>query len=58
MRKVLAQILAAVAAFCFGAVTAFAGDDSIVGPVLWLLGGSVVLILLVIIFSTVGKKKK
>lgn len=58
LRKICARCAAAVFAFSVGVVPVFAGDDSIVGPVLWLLGGSAVLILLVIIMSTMGKKKK
>lgn len=56
--KKLAAVCAAVFAFVFSLVPAYAGDDSIVGPVFWLLVASGVLIVLVVVLTILGKKKK
>ncbi|MBR2636620.1 MAG: hypothetical protein IKD34_06245 [Oscillospiraceae bacterium] len=39
-------------------VPAYAGDNSIVGPVLWVAGGSGLLIAAYVVLIVLGKKKK
>ncbi len=56
--KRLAVFFAAVFGLAASLVTAYAGDDSIAGPVLWLLIGSGVLIVAVVVLGVLGKKKK
>lgn len=56
--KRLAALFAAVFGLAASLVTAYAGDDSIAGPVLWLLIGSGVLIVAVVVLGVLGKKKK
>ena len=57
-QKRLASFLAGVFAIIVSLVPAYAGDDSIIGPVFWLLLGSGVLILLVVVLTIMGKKGK
>ena len=52
------MFFAAVFGLAASLVTAYAGDDSIAGPVLWLLIGSGVLIVAVVVLGVLGKKKK
>ena len=56
--KKLAAMFAAVFGFAASLVTFYAGDNSIAGPVMWLLIGSGVLIVAVVVLSVLGKKKK
>ena len=56
--KKLAALSAAIFGFAVSLVTVYAGDDSIAGPVFWLLGGSVVLILAVVLLGIFSKKGK
>lgn len=56
--KRLAALFAAVFGLAASLVTAYAGDNSIAGPVLWLLIGSGVLIVAVVVLGVLGKKKK
>lgn len=56
--KKLAAMFAAVFGFAASLVTVYAGDNSIAGPVMWLLIGSGVLIVAVVVLSVLGKKKK
>ena len=56
--KKLAAMFAAVFGFPASLVTVYAGDNSIAGPVIWLLIGSGVLIVAVVVLSVLGKKKK
>ena len=55
--KRLAALFAAVFGLAASLVTAYAGDSSIAGPVLWLLIGSGVLIVAVVVLGVLGKKK-
>ena len=56
--KKLAAMFPAVFGFAASLVTVYAGDNSIAGPVMWLLIGSGVLIVAVVVLSVLGKKKK
>lgn len=56
--KKLAAMFAAVFGFAASLVTVYAGDNSIAGPVMWLLIGSGVLIVAVVVLSVLGKKKE
>ena len=56
--KKLAAMFAAVFGFAASLVTVYAGDNSIAGPVMWLLIGSGVLIVAVVVLSVLGKKSK
>ena len=56
--KRLAVLFAAVFGFAASLVTAYAGDNSIAGPVMWLLIGSGALIIIAVVMGVLGKKKK
>lgn len=56
--KRLAVLFAAVFGFAASLVTAYAGDNSIAGPVMWLLIGSGTLIVIAVVMGVLGKKKK
>ncbi len=56
--KRLAVLFAAVFGFAASLVTAYAGDNSIAGPVMWLLIGSGALIVIAVVMGVLGKKKK
>ena len=56
--KRLAVLFAAVFGFAASLVTAYAGDNSIAGPVMWLLIGSGALIIIAVVMGGLGKKKK
>lgn len=56
--KRLAVFFAAVFGFAASLVTAYAGDNSIAGPVMWLLIGSGALIIIAVVMGVLGKKKK
>ena len=54
--KKLAALVTAVFGFAASLVIVYAGDDSIAGPVMWLLIGSGVLIVAVVVLGILGKK--
>ena len=56
--KRLAVLFAAVFGFAASLVTAYAGDNSIAGPVMWLLIGSGALIIIAVVMGVLGKTKK
>ncbi|MGN0626242.1 MAG: hypothetical protein ACI4I8_08235 [Oscillospiraceae bacterium] len=56
--KRLAVLFAAVFGFAASLVTVYAGDNSIAGPVMWLLIGSGALIIIAVVMGVLGKKKK
>ena len=56
--KKLAALVTAVFGFAASLVIVYAGDDSIAGPVMWLLIGCGVLIVAVVVLGILGKKKK
>ena len=56
--KRLAVLFAAVFGFAASLVTAYAGDNSIAGPVMWLLIGSGALSIIAVVRGVLGKKKK
>ena len=56
--KRLAVLFAAVFGFAASLVTAYAGDNSIAGPVMWLLIGSGALIIIAVVMGVLGTKKK
>ena len=56
--KKLAALVTAVFGFAASLVIVYAGDDSIAGPVMWLLIGSGVLIVAVVVLGILGTKKK
>ena len=56
--KRLAVLFAAVFGFAASLVTAYAGDNSIAGPVMWLLIGSGALLIIAVVMGVLGKKKK
>ena len=56
--KKLAAMFAAVFGFVASLVTVYAGDNSIAGPVMWLLIGSGVLIVAVVVLNVWGKQNK
>ncbi|MDD3192499.1 MAG: hypothetical protein PHE47_01370 [Oscillospiraceae bacterium] len=56
--KKLAVLFTVVFSFAVSLVTVYAGDDSIAGPVIWLLIGSGVLIVVAVVLGVLSKKKK
>lgn len=56
--KKLAALFTAVFGLAASLVTAYAGDNSIAGTIIWLLVGSGVLIVAVVVLGVLGKKKK
>ena len=58
MRKKFAALFAAAFGVLARLVPVYAGDDSIAGPVFWLLIGSGVLIVAAVVLGVLGKKKK
>ena len=51
------MIFTALLTVLLSVTVAFAGDRSIVGPVLWIAGGSGVLIAAYVVLTLMGKKK-
>ena len=51
------MIFTALLTMLWSVTVAFAGDRSIVGPVLWIAGGSGVLIAAYVVLTLMGKKK-
>ena len=58
LMKKWAAFFTAIFGLAVSLVTAYAGDSSIAGPVIWLLVGSGVLIVAVVVLGVLGKKKK